>query len=158
MTHEEFKRDVKKQRRFINWMLNGRKKVSEKIDCIVKERYSDLIGKFFVPKEKIKNLDPNEVYCVRDAYAISNYVSDDTVKIVIEVSTLGKSYDDFVDEDNNSICSVFVWSKDIVMTPDEDFEEMIKDCIISFEEAMKNHIVKDLLGLINNAFPIKEEN
>ncbi len=139
-------------------MLNGRKKVSEKIDFIVKERYADLIGKFFVLKDGVKSLSPNKLYQVNDVYSVSDYVGSNTVKIVIKLSTLEKSYDYYLDESDYRIFSIFHSSECVEFTVEEDLYDLVKGCIITSEEAMKNYIMKDFFGLINETFSIKEEN
>lgn len=81
MTHEEYKKEIKRQQALINRLFNSRKKRSEEIERITKERYLSLVGKFFRADERLEGASVGEYYYIVGIHSISGHAMDNQVII-----------------------------------------------------------------------------
>lgn len=139
MDHKTYEFEIKKQQRFINRLIHGRSEISEKISELTKERYSGLIGKFFVPNKSSGIIDARRLYFVSDIYSESSYVSDSAVKIVVEIVSIGETRGG----NENEIFGLFKHTQRMEVCPSENLDEKIGKLIIPNKEAyeiIRNHI------------------
>lgn len=150
MTQEEFKKEVTKQKRFINWMIKGRENISKKLDELANERYSHLIGKFFVLKENTHCLDKDELYFVSGIYTVSNYIGSSRIYVIVNLRTLSRSYYGNSDE----IVGLSLWNRQGEFEIYEDLDRIIGDNAISPDDAYKKYINPYTSNLITTSFSI----
>lgn len=152
MKQEEYLAGIKKQQSLIRKLFASRKRRSECIDELTKERYDHLRGKFFkVSKgdDRFRAVDDGETLYICGVYAESNFVSSEQVYVSIVCRYIGKSYQ--LDGDKKIVRGLETYTQSFRFNPDDNLDEILAPLYISQEKAaeevnaMYNEFIKNFL-------------
>lgn len=134
MNHEEFMNAIRKQRSFIKKLFIDRHNISNDIERITKEYYSDVIGKFFYisPDDKGKFRGLGEgYYFIYGVDVTGSYISDDKISIWLLVRKYG-----ITTQNGNEVIGIDIIDEKIYHSPEEDMKGKIEKCLVTEEEAV----------------------
>ena len=154
MKQEEYLAAIKKQQSLIRKLFANRKRRSEVIDELTKQRYDHLRGKFFkTPKDddRFKAVDGGTTLYICDIYAESNYINSEQVNVNIECRCIVKLYkgygkDQILDE-------ITFYNKSFRFALEDDIDEILAPLYITknqaidelnaiYDEFVKNYLKK----------------
>ena len=155
MKQEEYLAAIKKQQSLIRKLFANRKRRSEVIDELTKQRYDHLRGKFFkTPKDddRFKAADGGTTLYICDIYAESNYITSEQVNVNIVCRYIDKTFRGFNIKDRVSIGFNF-YDQSFRFTPEDDIDEILAPLYITknqaidelnaiYDEFVKNYLKK----------------
>lgn len=154
MTHQEYIKQIDRQRSLINRLFKNREKRSKEIQEITSERYSELIGKFFKANDNLKYLEPGHYFYIVGISTSSNYICSDRVEIKLICQTLSE---EIQSTDNGWMLSgLSIYTRTLTFEPEDDIVSLIEPMIVSKEEAMshfegqQNKLMENFLEIENN--------
>ena len=116
-------------------MFKCRDERSKKIDQIVRERYSGLIGKFFKADERMKSAMIGDYYYIVDIYACSNYVMSNQV----DIELICRSYGTCRQGRDAKVIGVEISNHTFRFRPSDDIIALIGPMLVSKEEVMADY-------------------
>lgn len=147
MKQEEYLAAIKKQQSLIRKLFASRKRRSECIDEITRERYGHLVGKFFKAPNgdsRFHSIDEDTTLYICGVYAESNFVMSDKAYVCIVCRYIGQSYQ--LDGDKKIVRGFESYSQSFRFTPADNLDEILAPLYITEESAAKE------VSAIYNAF------
>lgn len=136
MKQEEYLTGIKKQQSLIRKLFTNRKRRSEVIDELTRQRYGHLIGKFFkTPKgdKRFGGVDDDTTLYIYDVCAKSNYIGSDEVNIDIICRHISKSYN--IDSNKRFVCGFEYYTTGFRFAPEDNLDEILAPLFIAQEKA-----------------------
>lgn len=138
MKQEEYLAAIKKQQSLIRKLFANRKRRSECIDEITRERYDHLRGKFFkAPKgdSRFCGVDDDTTLYICDVGAASDYIQSDEVEIVLICRYINKSFN--LDNRKEIIRGIDYWATSFRFAPKDNLDDILAPLYITEESAAK---------------------
>ena len=138
MKQEEYLAAIKKQQSLIRKLFASRKRRSECIDEITRERYGHLVGKFFkAPKgdNRFRSVDEDTTLYICGVYAESNYAMSDEAYVCIVCRYISQSYQLFGDK--KIVRGFESYSQSFRFGMDDNLDEILAPLYIPEEKAAK---------------------
>jgi len=138
MKQEEYLAAIKKQQSLIRKFFANRKRRSEVIDELTRERYGHLRGKFFkVPKgdSRFRSVYEDTTLCICGVYAESNFFMSDEAYVCIVCRYISQSYQ--LDGDKKIVCGLETYTQSFRFTPADNLDEILAPLYITEESAAK---------------------
>lgn len=136
MKQEEYLAAIKKQQSLIRKLFANRKRRSEVIDELTRERYGHLRGKFFkVPKgdDRFRAVDDGETLYICGVYAESNFVMSDEAYICIVCRYISQNYQ--LDGDKKIVRGLETYTQSFRFTPADNLDDILAPLYITQEKA-----------------------
>lgn len=152
MKQEEYLAAVKKQQSLIRKLFANRKRRSECIDELTRERYGHLVGKFFkVPKgdSRFRAVGEYTTLYICGVYAESNFVMSDEAYVCIACRYISQNYQ--LDGDKKIVRGFETYSQSFRFNPEDNLDEILAPLYITQEKAaeevnaMYNEFIKNFL-------------
>ena len=137
MKQEEYLAAIKKQQSLIRKLFANRKRRSEVIDELTKQRYDHLRGKFFkTPKDddRFKAVDGGTTLYICDICAESNYISSEQVNVNIECRCIVKLYKGYGKD--QILNEITFYNKSFRFAPEDDIDEILAPLYITKNQAI----------------------
>ena len=138
MKQEEYLAAIKKQQSLIRKLFANRKRRSEVIDELTKQRYEHLRGKFFkTPKDddRFKAVDGGTTLYICGIYAESSYINDDLVNVCIMCRHIGKTFRGFNSKDLVAV-GIGFYDQSFRFTPEDNIDEILAPLYITQNQAI----------------------
>lgn len=127
---------IKKQQSLIRKLFASRKRRSECIDEITRERYGHLVGKFFkAPKgdNRFRSVDEDTTLYICGIYAESNFVMSDEAYVCIVCRYISQSYQ--LDGDKKIVRGFETYSQSFRFALDDNLDDILAPLYITQEKA-----------------------
>jgi len=134
MTHEEYTKAIEKQQSLINRLFFARKKRSLAIKDIVKERYGELVGKFFKGGERVRWSSIGGYYYIIDVCLPSLFAMTSEVEILLVCRHFGTI--EQLQGDGMKIVGVEFSTNSFRFTPYDDLISILEPTLVDKEEVM----------------------
>ena len=138
MKQEEYLAAIKKQQSLIRKIFANRKRRSEVIYELTKERYGHIVGKFFkVPKgdSRFRSVDEDTTLYICGVYAESNFVMSDEAYVCIACRYISHNYQ--LDGDKKIVRGLETYAHSFRFNPADNLDEIFAPLYISEEKAAK---------------------
>ena len=138
MKQEEYLAAIKKQQSLIRKLFANRKRRSECIDELTRERYGHLRGKFFkAPKgdSRFRSVDEDTTLYICGVYAESNFVMSDEAYVCIACRYISQNYQ--LDGDKKIVRGLETYAHSFRFNPADNIDEILAPLYISEEKAAK---------------------
>ena len=138
MKQEEYLAAIKKQQSLIRKLFANRKRRSECIDEITRERYGHLRGKFFkAPKgdSRFRSVDEDTTLYICGVYAESNFVMSDEAYVCIACRYISQNYQ--LDGDKKIVRGFETHYQSFRFTPADNLDDILAPLYITEEKAAK---------------------
>lgn len=153
MKQEEYLAAIKKQQSLIRKLFANRKRRSEVIDELTKERYGHIVGKFFkAGGERFRAVDEGDTLYICGVYAESNFVNSEQVYVSIVCRQIGQRYQ--LDGGKKIVCGLETYTQSFRFNPEDNIDEILAPLYVTQERAaedvsaMCNELVKNFLKKI----------
>lgn len=136
MKQEEYLAGIKKQQSLIRKLFANRKRRSEVIDELTRERYDHLRGKFFkAPKgdDRFMAVDDGETLYICDVYAESNFVMSDEAYVRIVCRYISQNYQ--LDGDKKIVRGLETYTQSFRFKPEDNLDDILAPLYITQEKA-----------------------
>ena len=154
MKQDEYLAAIKKQQSLIRKLFANRKRRSEVIDELTKQRYDHLRGKFFkTPKDddRFKAVDGGTTLYICDIYAESNYITSEQVNVNIVCRCVVESYKGYGKD--QMLDGITFYNMSFRFSPEDDIDEILAPLYITknqaidelnaiYDEFVKNYLKK----------------
>lgn len=138
MKQEEYLAAIKKQQSLVRKLFANRKRRSEVIDEITRERYDHLRGKFFkVPNgdSRFSSVYEDTTLYICGVYAESNFVMSDEAYVCIACRYISQNYQ--LDGDKKIVRGFETYSQSFRFTPADNLDDILAPLYITEESAAK---------------------
>lgn len=136
MKQEEYLAAIKKQQSLIRKLFANRKRRSEVIDELTRERYGHIVGKFFkAPKgdNRFRSVNEDTTLYICGVYAESNFVMSDEAYVCIACRYISQSYQ--LDDDRKIVRGFETYSRSFRFTPADNLDEILAPLYVTQEKA-----------------------
>lgn len=136
MKQEEYLAGIKKQQSLIRKLFANRKRRSEVIDELTKERYDHLRGKFFKAQKgnnRFRSVDEDTTLYICGVYAESNFVMSDEAYVCIACRYISQSYQ--LDGDKKIVRGFETYSQSFRFALDDNLDDILAPLYITQEKA-----------------------
>ena len=135
MKQEEYIAAIRKQQGLIRRLFSNRKRRSEVIEEVTKERYKHLQGRFFRPKgEHFINAASDVDYYIVGVSTDSLCYEKDTVRVLLDCRYICRTWGSF--GDGRGIDGISVLSQSFVVEPHDNLDEILADKWVPTEKAV----------------------
>lgn len=146
MNQQNYLAAIQKQQSLIRKLFVNRKRRSEVIDELTKERYDHLRGKFFkAPRDdkRFRAVPEGTTLYICCVYADSNYIMSDEAYVVIQCRYVSENY--HLDDDKKIIRGFESYTTSFRFNPEDNIDEIIAPLL-----ELKEKAVEELNGLYKN--------
>lgn len=136
MKQEDYLAAIKKQQSLIRKLFANRKRRSEVIDELTKERYDHLRGKFFKAQKgnnRFRSVDEDTTLYICGVYAESNFVMSDEAYVCIACRYISQSYQ--LDGDKKIVRGFETYSQSFRFALDDNLDDILAPLYITQEKA-----------------------
>ena len=131
MTQQDYINAIKKQQSLVRKLLSSRKRRSEVIDELTKERYQHLVGRFFRPKGDYFKAASNDMdYYIISTGTVSDYALSDRVTITLNCRYIARMYS------GKQIDALHTGMQTFCFKPDDDLYEILAPMLVDKARAI----------------------